>query len=283
MIMLQDVSKKLDNFKLQNISFHIPKGYICGLVGENGAGKTTLLNLILGLYKADEGYIEIDGMEYKANEEKIKNKIGVVLVDELFSPALSLQDNAAYFGKYYSDFNMDIFEERINRYALDKKRKFGKLSKGQKLKCQFAFALSTNPSLLILDEPTANFDPDFQDDFLTEISEFIKDGSKSVILATHQTEDLDKLADYLIYLEKGSIIYEGDIESFRDTYKIIEGERYKINLIRPEYLINIEETAYTTKALVKHKKINKYDDSLLVSSPTIEEFMYLYSKRGGRK
>lgn len=283
MILLQDLSKKLDKFHLQDISLCIPKGYICGLVGENGAGKTTLLNLLLGLYMPDAGIIQIDGMGYEDYEEKIKDEIGVVLVDELFSRRLSLEDNAAYYGAYYSNFDMNYFKEHIKGYGLDSKAKFGRLSKGQKLKCQFAFALSTNPKLLILDEPTANFDSDFQDEFLEEIRDFIKDGDKSVVLATHLTDDLDKLADYLIYLEDGKQIYAGDIEAFRENYKLVEGERYKINLIKEEQIINIEETKYTTKALIKHRKNNKYDESLIVSSPSIEEFMYLYSKREGRR
>ena len=94
---------------------------------------------------------------------------------------------------------------------------------------------------------------------------------------------MDKLADYLIFLENGDLDFAGDLEEFSDTYRIAEGEKYKINLIREDRIINIEESTYTTKALIKPGKRDTYDDSLTIRRPTIEEFMYLYSKRKGRR
>lgn len=283
MITLTNLTKKLDKFTLRDINLSIPNGYICGLVGENGAGKTTLLNTLLGLYKVNEGTIQIDDMDYEKSEKQIKNKFGVVLVDELFDSSISVISNANYYGAYYPQYSSQKFLQLLEDYNISPKKKFKKLSKGEKLKCQFAFALAHNPEILILDEPTANFDPDFREKFFETIREFVSDGKKTVILATHITDDLDKLADYLIYLEKGELVFAGDIEEFRDTYRIAEGEKYKINLIREDRIINIEESAYTTKALIKPGKRDTYDDSLTISRPTIEEFMYLYSKRKGRR
>lgn len=170
-------------------------------------------------------------------------------------------------------------EAYLERFGLNGGRRFGKLSRGEKIKCQFAFALSCDPKLLLLDEPTGNFDPDFREQFFQIIKEFIADGTKSVILATHLTDDLDRLADYLIYLEDGRQVFAGDIESFRSAYRMVSGETYKINLLGQDRLIFVEEKRYGTKALVRHSRLNRYDDSLTVTYPTIEEFMYFYSKR----
>lgn len=217
MIVMEDVGRHQGSFQMKNISFSIPDGYICGLVGRNGAGKTTLMHLMLGLYRIEQGKLEIDGMHYPEQEKEIHDEIGTVLVEELFEGAYSLWENGMLYGAYYSKFMAKDYEELLQEFQLDKKEKFRKLSKGQKLKCQFAFALACHPKYLFLDEPTANFDPQFRAAFLKKIQEFVMDGEHTVLLATHMTEDLDRLADYLIYLQEGQILYAGDMESFREN------------------------------------------------------------------
>jgi len=157
--------------------------------------------------------------------------------------------------------------------------RFGRLSKGQKKKAEFAFALAHKPRLLILDEPTANFDPEFRELFFTTIKDFIKDGQHTVLLATHLTEDLDRMADYLIYVEDGNIIYSGELLSFLEGYRLVAGEKYKIKLLPKDIVIKVEEKAYETVALVQHTRLTEYDSETLVRVPNIEEFMYYYSKR----
>jgi ABC-2 type transport system ATP-binding protein len=181
---------------------------------------------------------------------------------------------------FYSRYDESIYMEYLERFGLDRKIKFGKLSKGQKIKAQFAFALSTDPKYLILDEPTANFDPEFKQDFLNVIMQFMESGKKSVIIASHILDELDRIADYLIYLDKGELVYSGDIESFRDKYRIISGETYKVKLLKQEDIIHVEDRKYGTKALVVNHGYSKYDGALTVTVPTLEEFMYHYSKRG---
>lgn len=281
MIKIDDVSKRLGKFQLDHISLELPEGYICGLVGQNGAGKTTLLHLLLGLYRLDEGQISFGDMSYDSDEDIIHDMIGTVLVEELFEQSYSIKGNADHFGKYFSKYSWEKMAGYLERFKLESLKKFGRLSKGEKLKCQFAFALSHDPKLLILDEPTGNFDPDFREQFFQIIREFIADGTKSVILATHLTDDLDRLTDYLVYLENGKQIFAGDIENFRSEYRIVSGERYKIDLLPKEKIVHTEVRNYGSKALVKHSRLNRYDDALQITYPSIEEFMYFYSKRKG--
>lgn len=279
LLQAENLCKEIGNFRLSNISFGIPAGYLCGLIGENGAGKTTLLHLILGLYHADGGSLLIDGMDYADKEKQIHDLIGTVLVEDLMNPSLTLMENADSYGKYYSYYNRECMEKYLSLFHLEKERKFGRLSKGEKLKCQFAFALSHGARLLILDEPTGNFDPDFRKQFFQIIKEFIGDGTRSVILATHITEDLDRMADYIIYLEEGNQIFTGDIEQLHQCYRMVSGERYKIDLLPPERIIHLEDGAYGTRALIAHSRLNHYDKSLTVWNPSIEELMYFYTKR----
>ena len=278
MIVMEDVGRHQGSFQMKNISFSIPDGYICGLVGRNGAGKTTLMHLMLGLYRIEQGKLEIDGMHYPEQEKEIHDEIGTVLVEELFEGAYSLWENGMLYGAYYSRFKAKDYEELLQEFQLDKKEKFRKLSKGQKLKCQFAFALACHPKYLFLDEPTANFDPLFRAAFLKKIQEFVMDGEHTVLLATHMTEDLDRLADYLIYLQEGQILYAGDMESFREKYRIVAGENYKIKLLG-DSVLGIEQRQMGTRALVRHHKFREYDRELTVTYPSIEEFMYLYERK----
>lgn len=283
MIKACGISKQLGTFYLNNISFKVPPGYICGLAGQNGAGKTALLHLLLGLYQADAGEIVISGMTYDKQEKEIHDITGIVLTEELFDVHYSIKENANYYGRFYSDYKWAQMETYLKQFKLDSSKPFGKLSKGEKLKSQFAFALSHNPRLLILDEPTANFDLDFREQFLQILQQFIADGDKSVILATHLTDDLDRLADYFIYLETGEQMFAGSMEAFRDAYRMVSGEQYKIQLLPKDKIIHIESGTYGAKALIKHSRLNSYDVALQTAYPTIEEFMYFFSRRMGGK
>ena len=281
-LQLNDISKHLGTFHLEHISLELPEGYIMGLIGPNGAGKTTLLHLILGLYAPDEGEVWIDGKNYRENEREIRELLGTVLLDELFDGTMTLEENGDFYGKYYKQFAPQTLEQYLDRFSLEKKRKYRTLSKGEKLKFQFAFALSHDARLLVLDEPTGNFDPEFRREFFGVLKEFIADGTRSVILSTHLTEDLDRIADYITYLEKGKLLFSEDIESLRDGYRMVTGERYKINLLPKESIIHIEQGTYGSRALVRHRRRLSYDSTLTVAVPTVEELMYFMTKRGKR-
>lgn len=278
-LQVNHVSKTLGNFRLEDITFALPKGYIMGLIGPNGAGKTSLLHLILGLYRPQQGEIWIDGMQYENSEKTIKEMLGTVLTEELFEGNFTLEQNGDCYGKYYGKYDKSVMMTYLQRFDLQPEQKYKKLSKGEKLKFSFAFALAHAPKLLILDEPTGNFDPTFRKEFFKILKEFISDGTKSVILATHLTDDLDRIADYITYIEKGRLLFSDDIETIRDRYKLVTGEAYKIKLLS-EDVIHMEEREFGTKALVKNHGYRQYDESLTVTTPTMEELMYFMTKRG---
>ncbi|MBO5337103.1 MAG: ABC transporter ATP-binding protein [Lachnospiraceae bacterium] len=285
MVKLETVTKKVEGFSLKEISMEIPGGYICGLIGPNGAGKTTLLHLIMGLLKPDEGSVSIFGKNFSEEEAAIHDDMGVVLQERLFDSYLSLKENGAYYGRFYSRYEEVYFLELLQKYGLEPGRKYKALSKGEELKFQFAFALSHHPRLLLLDEPTGNFDPEFREEFLTDLKEFISDGERSVILATHLTDDLDRMADYITYLEDGKMLLSQNIEELREGYRMLRGEAYKIKLLPQENIIYMEQGEFGAKALIEHRRRFQYDAALTVSYPTIEELMYCMTKRrkGGKR
>jgi ABC-2 type transport system ATP-binding protein len=286
MIHLSNVSKHLGSFSISGMDLEIPDGYICALVGRNGSGKTTLLHLLLGLYAPDEGSVQFgeqDALVYPADEKMIHDMIGTVLVEELFAPHLTARENGATYGAYFSGYDEACYETLLKEFRVDGKRRFTRLSKGEKLKCQFAFALSCRPKYLILDEPAANFDPEFRKQFWNKLREFVADGEKSVILASHLTEDLDREADYLIYLDGGTAVYSGDMERFRESFRILSGEAYRLKYVGGERLLYLEEREYGAKALVRHSRSVVYGGDITATRPSIEEFMYFYSKYSEQK
>ena len=164
MIKTENVSKRFGSFALQDIHFELPAGYICGLIGENGVGKTTLLNILAGLYEYD-GTISIQEKEYRTNQMELQQDIGFVFHEEWFDDWDSLIANSRHYGKYYKNYDETLLKEYLKRFRLDGKKKYKKLSKGEKLKFAFAFALAHHPKLLLLDEPGANFDQTFREEF----------------------------------------------------------------------------------------------------------------------
>ena len=275
MIDCNNVCKRFTSFSLKNITFNLPAGYICGLIGENGSGKTTLINILSGLYSYD-GEVRISGRDYCNHEYDIKQDIGVVVHGDIFEAKESLISNANYFGRFYKKYSENLLENYLERFNLNDKKKYKELSKGEKLKFALAFALAHEPRLLLLDEPGANFDIEFRKEFNSLLREFIVDGTRSVILSTHIISDVETFADYILFLKNGEQVLFGDVETIREKYRMVSGEKYKIKLLK-DRIIYLEEGRISCNALVKHDK-QGYDKELKVWEPGIDELMYYIGK-----
>ncbi len=277
MFQVVHISKYYGRFRLEDISLEIPKGYIVGVLGENGAGKSVLLKIMLGYVKPDQGSLFMKGKnlwESGEAQREIKNELGFVLQEEFFSHYNTLLDNGLRYGKYYEEFNKEEFLGYLQEFGVEKKTRYGKLSCGEKLKFQFAFALAHHPKVLLLDEPLGSFDLSFREKFLTYLSHFVEDGEHSVVIVSHLTQELERMADYIAILHKGRLLEFADIEELRERYRLVSGEKYKVNLLKRERVIYQENGVYSTKALVKHNLFRKYDKELLVEIPTLEDIFY---------
>lgn len=285
MLQAVQIGKFYDSFRLEDISLEIPKGYVVGVLGENGAGKSVLLKIMLGYVRPDKGSVLMDGEDMWESGEvqgQIKNKLGFVLQEDFFSHYNTLLENGLRYGKYYRDFEKEEFLGYLAEFGLEKKRKYGRLSRGEKLKFQFAFALSHHPALLLLDEPLGSFDIAFREKFLTYLRHFVEDGEHSAVMVSHLTQELEHLADYIAILHKGKLLEFSDIEELRERYRLVSGEDYKVNLLKAERVVYKEKGAYSTKALVKHSPFRKYDKELLVETPCLEDIFYYRLKGLGR-
>lgn len=277
MLKADRVTKIFDGFMLNDISFEIPPGYICGLVGENGSGKTTLINIICGLYNADDGRVMIDGSVMDADHTEAKQKTGTVLNTDIFEGSMSLESNGRRFGRYYEKYSHETLLKYISEFSLSPGKKYSRSSKGEKLKFALAFALSCNPLLLVLDEPAANFDPEFRTKFNTILREFTASGERSVLLSTHIMSDAEKFSDYLLMLKHGRQVLFGDIETIRSRYRMVSGN---INVIRnmKDRVISVEQSELGCKALVKGS--GNISSFLEQWEPSVDELVCFFSMEG---
>lgn len=273
-------SDNQNSFKLQDISFSLPKGYICGLIGENGAGKTSLIKSLLGLYRLDRGNVYVAGRNLAVHEAAVKDMLGLVLDESCYDIKMTLEQIGIFYGELYSNFSMDNYLRKLDEFHLDKKQKFKYLSKGMRIKVQLAFALSHGAKLFLFDEPTAGLDQSFREEFLKICTELVSDGEKSVLISSHITEDLDRIADYIAYMQKGKMLFFESKEVVCDRFLIVKGEDYKCRLLPKEAVVYMEQGEYSSSAMVVSSRRLRLDRALEKHRPNIGEFMYYFVKGG---
>lgn len=220
---VENVNKKYEDFSLKNISFTLPKGYILGLIGKNGAGKTTLMSCIIGSVPC-KGKVYVEGEVNTIHKRSATEKIGFIVEEAPFLKKETLGKNGELLGPLYDDWDEEKFYEFLKKFELHYDLVFGNLSKGMETKFQLAFALAHSPRLLILDEPTGGLDPVFRRSFLKILQDVVNEEMISVIISTHITTDLDKIADYVMLLDEGEIVFYEDKETLLDKYPLISGE-----------------------------------------------------------
>ena len=207
---INNITKDYKKFKIDNISFNLPKGYIMGFIGANGAGKTTTIKLILNMIKRDSGEIKVFGLDNIREEERIKEQIGVVFDECYYLEDWTLNDVEKAVSMFYKNWNSSIYEKYLKEFNLARDKKVKDLSRGMRMKLMIAVAFSHEAKLLILDEPTSGLDPVARDEFLDILRDYIEDEEKSVIFSSHITSDIEKIADYITYINNGKIIFTGE-------------------------------------------------------------------------
>lgn len=218
LVSVQNLSKSYKDFSVNNISFHIPEGKIIGLVGQNGNGKSTIIKCLLGICSY-EGKIEILGFDMKDSDKQAKEHIAFAFSECPFDPILTAKDIGIIMKSLYKTWSAEAFDTYLEKFGLGKSKKLKEYSKGMLMKIMLAVALSHDSTLLILDEPTSGLDPVFRKEILTELSDYVKDGSKSVLFSTHILSDLEQVADGLLLVSKGNLIFDGSVEEFLNTGK----------------------------------------------------------------
>ena len=218
---VKGLTKDYGDFVLDKLTFSVPRGVIMGLVGENGAGKSTTINCILNEITKTDGNIEIFGKDYLSEEIEIKDKIGVVFDENHFPDIFTPNEIGTYMSGIYSKWERNTYINYLSKFNLSPDKKVKDFSKGMKVKLAFAVALSHKADLLILDEATSGLDPIIRDDILDILIDFVQDKNHSVLLSSHITSDLEKVADYITFLHKGKLVFSHLKNKLVDNYGVI--------------------------------------------------------------
>lgn len=213
------LSKQYSSFSLQDISFSLEAGYILGLTGRNGAGKTTLLRQLIHPETVSGGSIVLDGTDVTRHPFAAKQKIGLLMEENPFLQDRTLEANGELLGAFYEQFSKEKFYGYLKQFELNREAKYRDLSRGMRMKFQLAFALAHRPKLLLLDEATGGLDVVFRREFYYLLQEAVEQELVSVIISTHMTEDLDKVADYVAFLENGRLKFCESREDLCERYR----------------------------------------------------------------
>ena len=276
---IQGLSKKFEGFALDKVSFQVPSGSIVGLIGENGAGKTTTINAALGLIKKDSGEIELFGENVEHLTPSIKEEIGAVFDASNFSEELTPEKLDKVLKDIYTSWDQDLFRQLLDRLEIPFSRKLKTFSKGMKMKLSLAAALSHHPKLLILDEATSGLDPVMRDDILDMFLDFVQEEDHAILVSSHITSDLEKVADYIVFIHKGKIIFSKPKDELLEDYGIIKCGDEQFKALDREDWIACRRQDYEWQVLTfDRKKAEKKYPKALVMPATIDEIMLLYVK-----
>lgn len=278
-ILVRDICKRYDDFSLEHVSFNVPKGRIVGFIGENGAGKSTTINIILNEINKDSGSVEILGLDHTV--AAVKEKVGVVFDEcnfhDLFTPA----DIERILKGVYKSWDSSLFAEYLKRFNIPAKKTVGSFSKGMKMKLSIICAMAHRPKLLVLDEATTGLDPVVRDEVLDLFLEFIQDEECSIFFSSHITSDIEKVADYVILIHQGKVIFEEEKDVLMYNYGVAKCGKRTFDLIAPEDYVVCRSTNVSMECLVRDKDIfrRKYTD-VIVDNATLEDIMLFYVKGG---
>jgi ABC-2 type transport system ATP-binding protein len=203
---INNLRKEYPEFILNDIDWKVPKGYVMGLIGPNGAGKTTTIKLIMNLLGSDGGRVSVFGLDNIQNEKKIKNKIGYVGEEQYFYDHKHAGWTGEFVSHFYDEWDAEKYRLLLEKFELPPKKKIRKFSKGMKVKLSLAIALSHHPDLIMLDEPTSGLDPIIRREVIDFLKTFTADEDKTVILSSHITDDIARIADYITYMIDGRIV-----------------------------------------------------------------------------
>ena len=274
-IEIKNLKKNYQNFALKDVNFSIPEGYVTGFIGRNGMGKTTTIKSILSLIQYHGDILSIHGDE----KTKLNNqKIGVIMDDSFLAKDwnMELVNQAMKVG--YDAWDESTYWEFLEKFHIDKKLKVKELSRGMKIKLMLSIALSHNAELLILDEPTSGLDPSMREEFVEVISDYMQDDRHTVLFSTHITQDLETIADYIVFIDNGEIVLALEKEEFINYFMILKCGLENQNMLNTTAILGQKKTKYNIEYLVKRDAIDEIPNEYVEDEITIDKIMILYGR-----
>jgi len=274
-IEIRGLVKQYKSFTLGPIDLKVPGGSIMGLIGENGAGKTTLIKSMLGIVKPTAGTAVLLG----ADPDRAKEDIGMVLDDCFFSEYLRIKDVETVLCRVFKTWDKGLYRDYLDKFGLSGAKNIKELSRGMRMKLSLAAALAHRPRLLILDEATAGLDPVVRDEILDEFLGFIQDEDHAILISSHITSDLEKVADYIAYIHQVEVVLSGAKDAILDSYGRVGCTAAQLETIDPRDVLRTRRGAFVGEALVNDRSAfaRKYP-MLMVERTTLEDIMLFVGK-----
>lgn len=275
---IKDLTVDLIRFKLDNINLNIRKGCITGLIGRNGAGKSTLIKTIMRQQDDQSGSILYNGTMFADDEEKILNSIVCVYDSPEFNTHFNPKNFVKLYKSIYPDFDMERYNSLMTKFSLPHDLRISKYSYGMQKKYCIILALCRNADILILDEPTSGVDPFYRNEIVGLIQDYMMDENHTVLFSTHVTEDLDKIADYIVMMENGKITLDESKDDLCDKFRLVQ-----CDCLTPEMewsAIGLKRSMFGYTFLTKNLSIS--GEGIKVKVPTVEEIFIHLLENGGK-
>ena len=282
-IEVRGLTKRYRGFTLDSVTFDVPMGSIMGFVGQNGAGKTTTIRSILNIIKADEGEIKVFGLDHIKDEMEIKKRIAPVFDELPFHDVFKPGDISHIFAGLYENWDEQVFKGWLDRLELPLGKRIGDYSKGMKMKLQIACALSHNAELLVMDEATSGLDPVVRDEILHIFMEYMENGERTILMSSHITSDLEKIADTVTFIDKGVILLSGSKDEVIENHGIIKCSAGDVKLIDPADIVSVRQNSFGAEVMIHSRSTAAYRyRDMLLDTASLEEIMLFYvNKRRG--
>lgn len=276
MLKVTGLTKKFENFTLEDVGFTLPAGYIMGFIGMNGAGKTTTIKSIMRMIRPDAGRVEIFGLDMAEHELEIKQSIGFAAGAFEYYRQKPLKKITDVYRRFFRDWDETAYRNCLKRFSLDETQRVSQLSAGMRVKYGLALGLSHNARLFIFDEPTSGLDPVARDDLLDLFLSLIEDGSRSILFSTHITSDLDKCADYVTFIKNGRIVMSDAKDEIIDAHTVVSGGSEMLASLQDK-LIGVKSHDFGFKALMKTADV---PESLRATAvrPDLEDITVYYNR-----
>ncbi len=279
LIEINHLCKQYGTFALKDVSFALPAGSIMGLIGENGAGKTTTLKSLLGLVHPDSGQIQLAGMDALKNAAQAHRQIGVVLDECCFHEHLTPLHLERILSPLFPSWDRAYYAALLERFALDPKESVKQLSRGMKSKLSLACAMAHHPRLLILDEATSGLDPVVRREMLDLFLEFIQDDSHSILMSTHITTDLERIADYIVLLQHGQVRLAGEKDRLLERFAVAQLRQGEDASISPPDRGPMRRHSFGSEMLVSDRQaFERSYPHIPLNHASLDDIMVFYGK-----
>lgn len=273
-IEVRNLCKSYPGFALKDISFAVPQGLCCGFVGVNGAGKSTTLRIMANLAYPDSGEVRLLGRP--SRDPFTKEETAFLFEQPYFQEDWTPGDIEKALRPFYRSWDGARYRDCLGRFGLDRKKKFKNMSRGMKQKLAMAVHLSRQTRILLLDEPTGGLDPAARDELLDIFREYMVPEDRTILFSTHITGDLERIADWIVYIRDGAIAYQGGREELLSSYCMVRGRSLPPE--KQKYALGLRRTDSGYECLMALEHIGGLPSGTVTESPSIGDVI-VYMER----